>query len=156
MEQSPSWEAKRFAARQEIPRILWNPKVHYRIHKCPLPVPILSQLDPVHTPTSQFLKIHLNIPRTKSHVSFSLLMLHQRINSGPSLTFWLFCNMTRFYSEEVLASRPSLKLEDPPFSTVSDCLFNIFAATLHTGGHSSNRNLRTRHVVVTGTHLSRQ
>ena len=59
MEQNLSGEADRFAACQEIPRILWNQNVHYRNHKCPTPVRILSQLDLVHTPTSLFLKIHL-------------------------------------------------------------------------------------------------
>ena len=51
-----------------------GPNAHYRIHKCLQTVPILSQLDPVHTPTSIFLKIHLNIilPSTPGPTKWSI------------------------------------------------------------------------------------
>ena len=53
MLQSPSREANRFATNQEIPRILWNPKVHYRIQKCHLSLSWASSIKsiPPH-PTS--------------------------------------------------------------------------------------------------------
>jgi len=61
MKQSPSWEANRFLAGQEISRILCYPKVHYHIHKIPPPVPILSQNILLHASSSHFLKTHFII-----------------------------------------------------------------------------------------------
>jgi hypothetical protein len=42
-----------------------------------------------------------------------------------------FRNKLICYGEELLAPRPTPKLEDHPLSAVRDCLFNIFAVTLH-------------------------
>jgi hypothetical protein len=64
-----------------------------------------------------------------------------------------FVTNINFHSEELLAPRPNPKLEDHPLSAARDCLFNIFAATVHIGGRSSIRNPKMRHAVVTGTHL---
>jgi hypothetical protein len=47
----------------------------------------------------------------------------------------MFCNIVSFDSEDLLAPRPTPNLEDYPLSAVCDCLFNIFAATLHIKGH---------------------
>jgi hypothetical protein len=70
MEPNPSWEAANCAATKEFPSILWNPKVHDHVHNRPPPVPILGQIDPVHTTPSYLSKIllilstplHLGLP----------------------------------------------------------------------------------------------
>ena len=95
-----------FAANQEIPRILWkNPKVHYRTHKRPPSVPILSQLHAVSTTPSHFLKIHLNIilliKSWSPQWTFSLRFPHQNpVHTSP---FFHTCHIpcpshfSRFY-----------------------------------------------------------
>ena len=81
MVQSPSWEANWFAASQEIPLIFMEPEGSLPHSKRPPPAPILGQPNPVHTPTSHFLEIHLNIihpstPRS-SQWSLSVRFPHQ-------------------------------------------------------------------------------
>jgi hypothetical protein len=71
------------------------------------------------------------VPRTKSHIHFPYFrsfIQTIRPSPRPSVTFR---NKFIFYGEESLVSRPTSKLEYHPLSAVRDCLFSIFAATLH-------------------------
>jgi hypothetical protein len=92
--QSPSSEANRFAASQEIPRISRNPKVHYRTHKRPPTVSILGQANPVHIPTSHLLAIHPNI-------------IHPSTSRSPQ---W-FAILRKLLASSRLSVRPSVPME---------------------------------------------
>jgi len=69
MEHSPSWIANNHSASQEIPHLLWNPTVHYRAHKSPPLVSVLSQMHEFHILPPYFPKIHSNI---SSHLRLDL------------------------------------------------------------------------------------
>ena len=116
MVQSPSWEANWFAASQEIPRILWNSKVHYRTHRRPPPVPILGHPNPVHMPTSHLLEIHPNIihpstPRSPQW-SLSLRFPHQDRIRPPLLTHTCKSDILIVYSFVLVSPRECISIAE--------------------------------------------
>jgi hypothetical protein len=81
MDQSPSWEANRFSTSQEIPCILWNPKVHFRIHL------YLSWARSIQSmPPSYFLKIHLNVILSCTHGSSKWSLSFRFPHQNPAYT----------------------------------------------------------------------
>ena len=178
MEQSPSWEANRFSASEEIPRtsachlsLTWASSIQsiplhltswrsILILSFHLRLGLLSGLFSIRFPRQSPLYAspfpHARYMPCPSHSRFyrpnnigwlqiikPLLRSYQSISPGPRFSVWTFHDKILFYGEWLSALRPSPRLEDYPLSAVRDCLFFIFAATLHIGGRSSFRNLRT-------------
>jgi hypothetical protein len=90
-----SSRAHREGASLEILRILWDRKVHYRIHKSPPFVAVLRQIDPVHASHPTFWKSIIILPSTSvsSKWASSLRCPHQNgvRTSNLASTYYMHC-----------------------------------------------------------------
>jgi len=139
MEHSPSWEANRSSASQEIPAFYGTRRF----------ITTFTSSRRLFLPWARLFQ---SIP--PSHFK-TLPVAYQRISPSPRPSE-MFRNIVTLYGEVLLAPRRNSKLECHPLSAVRDCLLNIFAATLFciSGGAFLHRSLGTSHAVVTWTHLS--
>jgi len=118
----------------QLPHVTLFTATGSKLHSANSLATVLSKPALVQTPNS---------PRSKPHLHFPLLRSFQ----------WIcvtFRNKQSFYAEELLAPRPTPKLEDHhSLTAVRDCLFNINA-----DGVSCIRDPMTPLAVVTRTSIT--
>jgi hypothetical protein len=91
------------------------------------PYPEPDQSSPYHSILFLLLTFHVPNHMSIFH-SLGRLFKESAQVRGP---FWHFVINLFFYREELLSPLPTPKLEGHPLSAVRDCLFSIFAASLH-------------------------
>ena len=102
MQHSPSCKTNRSVASQQITHILWKTKVNCRIRRWPPHVSNLSQLDPIHTPTPHYLKVHLSIILTSitrpPKWPLTLRFPHQNLVHGFPLCYTCYMPLLSHFS----------------------------------------------------------
>jgi hypothetical protein len=119
IEHSPSWEADRFSAREEIPRIFWQSKVHYHFHLSLFWARSTQSMPPppqIPLPEDPFNIILPSVPGSSKR-SFSVRFPHQNPEHTSPLPIRAICPahlivlelITRIiFSEEYRSSSSSL------------------------------------------------
>jgi hypothetical protein len=123
MQQSPSWKAETLSASQEIPRLSWNPKVHYRDHKTPELVHIINHMNPVHILLPCFLScililsshLRLDLPSGFDHSCYMIRPSHPL----DLITLIIFASAYRLWSSSLCSL-----IQPPPLLPSDDQIFS--------------------------------
>jgi hypothetical protein len=125
-----TWAADGRSACQFIPRLLWNPKVHYHVHKSSALYPVLSNgsLVQILTPTSRLILILSPIYIWVSQVVLSLHVPWQNvffISRLPHVTIsiWWTVHIVQFTPAPVISLLPVIKCPHLCSFTIVTCIF---------------------------------
>jgi hypothetical protein len=98
MEMSPFWETTSHPATDKFSNILCNQKVHYRVHKSPPLIPILSQINPINTTSSYLTKTFVTFHNLNFKVRSRLS--HIQTQSWCITSFRPSANAYSIYSQQ--------------------------------------------------------
>jgi hypothetical protein len=147
--QCPSLQAS-----QEIPLILWNPYLHYRIHTCPPPVSVLSQISSVHVLASKWrpiliLPFHLRLGLQSSIFSFGFP--HQNLVCTSPFSHTCYMPRPSHYSRfddpnNIWCGPQTMKLQSVQFPPIPCCLIPLIPHIFVSIRYSNTLSLRSSHV----------
>jgi hypothetical protein len=133
MELSPSRETAKYAATQELPKIIMNSKFHYRLHKWHAFLLTSSPINLVHTTQFYLSKIHFNIIRSytskysKLPLSLSLSLSLCLLVTLVPITYIQFMLHAHYHSPWLITK---IKLEEEyPLWSSPLCNFLQFLVT---------------------------
>lgn len=133
------WWAYSCSATLEIPRLLWNTKIDYHVHKTPPPDPVLSQINPFRTSyLTSASHLRLGLPNCLFPSGFKIILymiflfLHLPVHAYvPFALSRLLCYLNTITSTNFLSSLFSNRGAHKPSSTSIQSMQNSRVTTFN-------------------------
>jgi hypothetical protein len=133
MQQSAPSQTKNFCVSEDVPRILYNPHVHYRTHDSPTLFPVVGLISPTYVLPVSFFGTHFNIIFPSTPMSYE----------------WSFSFGFSYLNPVLRSSSPPHVPRAPPILFLLIWLLEWYLAGSTNRGDSRKAIWRLRATVVT-------